>query len=748
MRGPQLFLLSIGIVVASLYVVSLRVPPKPRSLDVTAKPQSKPVNIAVYGSSQPVASPIGMEIHSYTSAPGPALYSDTLHRSLTDHEVSERDTHFSMWRNKHELYVQHDRLQQSLPHLHELLEDVGDIVLFQCPQDMDTPFIQERLHLGQTKPAAALQHYVPDLSVYSLSSRAHSVVLQHTHEWILPVHEYLTTVARRHSLSVQCVHKEYLDRPAMGAHIHSGWLLQELKGFRCMPFITEEGAAVEVTAMNLATGWNLHTSRVYVALESAQNGQWDRATTEEADMIYSHAQPAQSLLHKWTPLSYITGELGLYMQDTFSFSERTAPLMYWIANCVQPRMDLIASITRHIPTTAMGRCVAPGSATTASTTPCQRQGGEGVLIGMNDEKLCTYRHSRLALAIENSHEDMYITEKLWLPLLAGSVPVYSGMSQVSPWLPSPEAAIDLQTFPSIEEAALYIQQVQSNETLWNYHTAWRKRPFSIPFLHLARNSLQSLYCNLPSLRPPVTKEACFSWATFADSKYVKTLQRITAEAKAFGIFDELYPYNETMLGEAFMNRNREFMQNNPTGYGYWIWKPFVIQEALQRMKPGCFLVFTDAGCTIQPGGVRRAMEYARLLNANHKHVLGFQMPHMEGTWTKGDLFHFMNATTAGLEATGQIVGGITMIRNSPEGRAYVSRWRQITQEHPQLITDAPSVQPNFPGFIAHRHDQSVVSMLLKTEFAHIAHLMADETWHKDFSQILSVPFTATRMKYR
>ena len=42
----------------------------------------------------------------------------------------------------------------------------------------------------------------------------------------------------------------------------------------------------------------------------------------------------------------------------------------------------------------------------------------------------------------------------------------------------------------------YVQQVQSNETLWNYHTAWWKRPFSIRFLHLARNSLQSLYCIL------------------------------------------------------------------------------------------------------------------------------------------------------------------------------------------------------------------------------------------------------------
>ena len=45
-----------------------------------------------------------------------------------------------------------------------------------------------------------------------------------------------------------------------------------------------------------------------------------------------------------------------------------------------------------------------------------------------------------------------------------------------------------------------------------------------------------------------TQNICLSWTTFVDSKWAGTLQRITDQAKTFGIFDELFPYDETRLG--------------------------------------------------------------------------------------------------------------------------------------------------------------------------------------------------------
>ena len=431
-----------------------------------------------------------------TERPNSSTYSGMLHRELSGHELRERDRHFSMWEDRRRsLYVRGKEEDE------ELLRDAqkGDIVLFRCAQDRDTALIKERLHTEKEPPhALSLQRYIPDLSAYALSDKAHSAALAHRREWTLPVHEYLTEVARHHNLSVLCEHKAYLDPPPLRVCFHSGWLAEELSGFRCLPIpAAGEDADVELIEVQNQGAWSgLQGKKVFVALEPLRNNPWNQATITGADIIFSHVTMPD--LSKWSSLSYVRGELGLYMQDTAPFAERTAPLMYWISNCVLFRMDLVASITKYIPTTAMGSCTAEGSAPPTALPGCQREARGSQLIGMNKEKLCVYRRSRLALALENSYEDMYMTEKLWLPLLAGAVPVYAGAPQVKDWLPSPEAAIDLRSFPSTEEAVRYVQQVQSNETLWNYHTAWRKRPFSIRFLHLARKSLQSLYCDLAS----------------------------------------------------------------------------------------------------------------------------------------------------------------------------------------------------------------------------------------------------------
>ena len=62
--------------------------------------------------------------------------------------------------------------------------------------------------------------------------------------------------------------------------------------------------------------------------------------------------------------------------------------------------------------------------------------------------------------------------------------------------PRARAVIDVNEFPSLALAMDYVEQVRSNMTLWEYHHAWRSRPFSLKFLHLLRYSLPNLFCTL------------------------------------------------------------------------------------------------------------------------------------------------------------------------------------------------------------------------------------------------------------
>ena len=45
-------------------------------------------------------------------------------------------------------------------------------------------------------------------------------------------------------------------------------------------------------------------------------------------------------------------------------------------------------------------------------------------VDHDDAKSCALSRFAFTLAIENSEDEGYATEKLWQPLLAGSVPIY------------------------------------------------------------------------------------------------------------------------------------------------------------------------------------------------------------------------------------------------------------------------------------------------------------------------------------
>lgn len=239
----------------------------------------------------------------------------------------------------------------------------------------------------------------------------------------------------------------------------------------------------------------------------------------------------------------------------------------------------------------------------------------------------------------------------------------------------------------------------------------------------------------------------YAWVSFADSKYAKTLKRISEEAKTIGLFDYMYTFNEKDLDPEFWNKHKDFIENNKRGYGYWIWKPYIIEMALLKIPEGCYLFHTDAGCVISANGASRALEYIKLLNATNKHILGFDMDYFESVWTKADIFSYFNTSIETYGKTRQIIGGINIFRNSPESREFIKKWRNIVENNYNLIDDSPSIKPNAEDFIENRHDQSIFSMLMKIN-SDITIAIPDETYTTNWITFDSrIPFQARRLKY-
>ena len=283
--------------------------------------------------------------------------------------------------------------------------------------------------------------------------------------------------------------------------LSDSWLTAESSGFHCPPTGRDPARPATVLVAPYKHGTyplDPDAPTPFRILLNLENNEMCASCPEvaAADAVFSHVPflPGKP----WRRASYVLGSEAQLRDPGPPWADRSDVLAYWISNCAyvggDPRMALLREITRHAPTTALARCAAPNSAA-ARGEPVLGCALSGHVLGYNAEKYCAFRRSRFALALENARVPGYMTEKLWLPLLAGAVPVYLGAPDVAAWLPAPEAAIDLGAFASVAEAMAYVRRAGRDRALWERHTAWRRGRLGLRFLHLLRNSLPNLLCN-------------------------------------------------------------------------------------------------------------------------------------------------------------------------------------------------------------------------------------------------------------
>ena len=64
------------------------------------------------------------------------------------------------------------------------------------------------------------------------------------------------------------------------------------------------------------------------------------------------------------------------------------------------------------------------------------------------------------------------------------------------------------------------------------------------------------------------------------SNYIDAATRLANQVKELKLFDEIIVYTGYNLKEdtEFWNKHSEFILNNRRGFGYWIWKPYIIKK--------------------------------------------------------------------------------------------------------------------------------------------------------------------------
>jgi hypothetical protein len=245
------------------------------------------------------------------------------------------------------------------------------------------------------------------------------------------------------------------------------------------------------------------------------------------------------------------------------------------------------------------------------------------------------------------------------------------------------------------------------------------------------------------------------FCAFADSKMYRTLNRIKKQAKHMHIYDQIIVYNEHNLDERFYNHFKDKL--NGRGFGYWVWKPQIILQTLEKMEEGDILQYTDAGCHLNKKGLKRLHEYFELADHSETGILAFQSkapddPNLEKAlellekhWTKGDIFDYFDVrNNIEIYDTEQVGGTVLFIKKTKDSLQMIQKWLQVYYDDYSLVDDTPSKSPNFPGFIENRHDQSTLSLIVKIN--NIPTISCFEYWQPDFKKLKNYPILALRDK--
>mmetsp|Transcript_37221 Transcript_37221/g.72621 ORF Transcript_37221/g.72621 Transcript_37221/m.72621 type:complete len:452 (+) Transcript_37221:383-1738(+) len=156
---------------------------------------------------------------------------------------------------------------------------------------------------------------------------------------------------------------------------------------------------------------------------------------------------------------------------TADAERRHAKIFVAISNChaaiVPNRLSLAEdmSAASGVPLASFGRCL---------EDPAARREMEGLERG-SGEYINVMRRHLWCFVPENSYGTDYVTEKVWHALRSGCVPIYMGAPNVAAFLPSRDAVVHVQDFPTVDALANYIRRLTKDRRLLvEKHQAWRE----------------------------------------------------------------------------------------------------------------------------------------------------------------------------------------------------------------------------------------------------------------------------------
>lgn len=191
---------------------------------------------------------------------------------------------------------------------------------------------------------------------------------------------------------------------------------------------------------------------------------------------------------------------------------------------------------------------------------------------------------------------------------------------------------------------------------------------------------------------------------YADGEPYESYRKInTKTAYLFGKADKVLEYSSKDIPQSYKDKHKDIFAYK-RGAGLWLWKPYIINDALAKINNGDWLFYSDAGALF-------IKDIHNLISAALRaktDVMLFEQPLLHRQFTKKETMVNMSVDDIGSNQT----LGIMLIQKTDHSTSILAEWLancEIEQNISPKIFDKNIKE--FDDFVSHREDQSILSTL-------------------------------------
>lgn len=199
----------------------------------------------------------------------------------------------------------------------------------------------------------------------------------------------------------------------------------------------------------------------------------------------------------------------------------------------------------------------------------------------------------------------------------------------------------------------------------------------------------------------LSKVAVITFATSVGDKpfknYEKEIEKLRGSALRFGLDFHVYTLDdlkETTCKSAFQGYIK-FRK----GVGGWFWKPLVMLHFLENYSYD-YILYLDVDCVL----LKNPLQVLDSL-ADQVDIAGFRMNARIENWTLDRVLNNLSAYE--FRDSAMWTAGILVVKNTEIAKDYLNSWLEA-MSRPWNLFELPFE----PGGAKHRHDQSVLSILI------------------------------------